>query len=141
MSEQTVQNIYLIGEPEKTFNSDNMPSKRQVMRLFFYKIRNENNSVKDSLHLVAKDLIKFWRTNFPDVKFKRIDKIKELVKAIYEKWNSLNRNKKNNADHTVKIFEAELDANFDITCKVKENQTTSEIEIAESEMEIDEGKY
>lgn len=109
--------IYLIGFEKSQILGSKLPTIKEVLQLFFYHVRTQNTSIRQSASLATREAILFWeKAKIPTRKEQHcIDKLLKL----YEEWrivqkSSKSRNKtevhrKNESD-----FETKLNHIFDI---------------------------
>lgn len=82
-------NVYLIGKCEPKIVGVKLPSKQQVLQCFFYNVRCENKTVKESARLVLNEILPFWekaRIPTPDQRTCAAKVIK-----LYEEWRTVQK--------------------------------------------------
>lgn len=84
--------VLFIGKCKNEILGAKLPSVKQVLQFFFYKMRMENYSLKSSAKLTIAVVSDFWkRANIPIMSEQ--NSIKALER-IYEKWRNLQKNAK-----------------------------------------------
>lgn len=82
--------IFLVGKCENGLAGAKLPSIQQVLKVFFYKIRVEHNTVKQSARYTISLTLEFWkRARIPTQT--EVNCIKKLIK-IYEEWRAVQKN-------------------------------------------------
>ena len=110
--------IWLIGQMSDSLSNTKLPSKKEVMALFYHYKKVHKQTVREACHSAASDVLEVWeKARIPTRRNKHvIDKIEDLFKD-YEK---LRKNKENKAkrSETLKTKEetwrAGLEDLFDI---------------------------
>lgn len=82
-------NIYLIGDITTQIYGNKLPSKLQVLQVFFFNTRELKLTIDESAKLVIKEVTVFWETaRLPtQLKYRCIEKLKRL----YQEWRDLQK--------------------------------------------------
>ena len=85
--------IFLVGFETSQISERKLPTKRQILSLFFYKHKSLNLTIRQSATEVAKDVIKIWSEfNLPTIKlFYVVGKIE----CLFREWKNLLKSRKN----------------------------------------------
>lgn len=85
-------NIKLVGTVAFQIIGNKLPSKRQVLQLFFYHMRYRHLSAKDSARLVVREVLMFWEKAYipTPVEHQCIPKLLKL----YNLWQNINKTAK-----------------------------------------------
>lgn len=107
------QNIYLIGDTDPLIGGNKLPTRRQVLKHLFYRLRNLKSTVRDGATQVMKEVLIFWEraqipTQYP---LHCTNKLENL----HQEWRNIQRNagqlfNKQKEDD----FSSKLDNLFDI---------------------------
>lgn len=52
--------VWLIGQPISTIRGRKLPSKGDVLRRYFFLIRNDKKNTKDASRIVVNEVVEFW---------------------------------------------------------------------------------
>lgn len=89
-SRTTRLNIFLIGDIDTKISGNKLPSKKQVLKVLFFKLRKLKLTLLESATLVIKEVILFWeKARLPTQQSHRaVQKLTDL----YKKWRKLQKN-------------------------------------------------
>lgn len=107
--------IYLIGQPCMSILGTKLPSVGQVLRLFFFCIRDRGMEHDEGAYLTADAAMIFWRQAFIPTQDKSV--VKKKIISLHGKWRALQRNMKRGGKtqkSNEESFTEELDELFDI---------------------------
>lgn len=111
-------NVWLIGFPTKHLSNTLLPSKKEVLSLFFYYKNDKGSSIKKALGSSIDDVFKIWnKARIPTCK--RCNAVVKLER-LFNEWNNLKKNKENKKKRSTTLDEKEtnwkngLDILFDI---------------------------
>jgi hypothetical protein len=82
--------IFLIGSFTSQIIGNKLPSKKEVLKVFFFNLRQVKLNVQDSARLAVREMFVFWeKARVPTQSEKNcIPKLKKL----YEEWRNIQRN-------------------------------------------------
>lgn len=107
--------VYLVGKSKHQITGAKLPSKRQILSVLFFNIRQVKLTVSESANLVIRECIIFWeKARIPTKAIPNC--VKKLV-DLYNYWRELQKNSsKARVIHKKReeIFRTELDNLFDI---------------------------
>ncbi|GLV42908.1 hypothetical protein CBL_08545 [Carabus blaptoides fortunei] len=85
--------IWLVGQVSSSLPSAKLPSKRDVMALFFHYKKLEKQTVRDSCHSTTNDILELWEKARIPVRLMKhvVDKVEEA----FREWEKLKKNKEN----------------------------------------------
>lgn len=108
--------INLVGQPCANILGTKLPSKKQVLKMFFYGTRIRGLKNEDSADLVTDTVMIFWRQAFIPTKYKH--DVKKKVLSLHGEWEvlqkSTHRKKSQTQQKKEKDFVEDLDNLFDI---------------------------
>lgn len=82
-------NVHLIGKCEKKIVGSKLPSKLQVLQCFFYYVRCENKTIKESGKLALEEILPFWeRARIPTLHERTC--AEKLIK-LYNEWRTMQK--------------------------------------------------
>lgn len=115
MQVRSAKFIFLVGNINHQITGAKLPSKRQVLEVLFYNIREVKLTVSESSNLVIRECLIFWeKARIPTKALPHC--IKKLVK-LYELWKDLQKNSKKTQDifkRREEEFQSDLDNLFDL---------------------------
>ena len=110
--------IWLIGQLSDTLISTKLPSKKEVMALFYHYKQVTNKTVREAAHSTANDVLAVWAKAHIPTRLKK--HVVNKIQCLFKEYDNLKRNKENKAkrSETLKKKEEEwkvgLDVLFDI---------------------------
>ena len=85
--------VWLVGDRAPELCGRKLPSKREVLQVFFYFHLTEKKTVQESAKLVTEQLIKFWdRARIP---YRQTYHVIKKIKDLFADWQKLHKNKNN----------------------------------------------
>lgn len=84
------ENIFLVGKCASTILGAKLPSIKQVLQLFFYKIRVENMTVIKSMKYTIGVALEFW--NKAKIPTLHETNCVHKLRKIYENWRNIQKN-------------------------------------------------
>ena len=93
MASRDRDTLWLIGSLEGELKGSKLPSKREVLKVFFHHNYNEGKTVRDSATTAADMILVFWDKARIPCKLKR-----NLIPAIEKLVNEYKKLKKNKAN-------------------------------------------
>ena len=85
--------IWLVGQVSSSLPSAKLPSKREVMALFFHYKQLEKQTVRDSCHSTTNDILELWAKARIPVRLKK--HVVDKVEGAFREWEKLKKNKEN----------------------------------------------
>ncbi|CAH0396107.1 unnamed protein product [Bemisia tabaci] len=79
------RNVYLLGNHSPVIEGSKLPSKKQVLRVLFFNLREVQLSLRDSAHLVVQEVIIFWNKARIPVHYN--SHCVKKVEDLYEQWS------------------------------------------------------
>jgi hypothetical protein len=97
--------IFLIGKTSNEICGAKLPSIGQVLSRFFFGMRENRLSVKESASVTVEEVFQFWiKARIPTCS--KVKCVRD-IERLYERWRSLQKTKNRNSD-----FEVEARENF-----------------------------
>lgn len=87
--------IFLIGAAKHEITGSKLPSKGDVLKLFFYNLRYRKLEIAGSATLVTDEVVLFWKK--ARIPTQAHDKIRKKVIRLYEEWRALQKHKTRNS--------------------------------------------
>lgn len=87
--------IWLVGQISPILNATKLPSKNEVMALFFHYKQIENKTVRDACHATAVDVLEMWAKAHIPTRLKK--HVVDKVESMFREWEKLRKNKENKA--------------------------------------------
>lgn len=115
ISTRSKERIWLIGDPTESIIGSKLPSKHQVLSLFFHHHRTVKKTVRESAKLVTKEVLAFWEKARLSTTQER--NIIPKVEKLFTSWKNLQKRAKvRNETQTQKetAFLESLSSLFDI---------------------------
>ncbi|CAH0388134.1 unnamed protein product [Bemisia tabaci] len=81
------RNVYLRGNYSPVIEGSKLPSKKKVLRVLFFNLREVQLSLRDSAHLVVQEVIIFWNKATIPVHYN--SRCVKKVEDLYEQWRYL----------------------------------------------------
>lgn len=109
--------IWLVGQMSSTLNTTKLPSKQEVMALFFHHKETEK-TVKNASHCTAEDVVKVWAKASIPTRLKK--HVVKKIEDMFKEWTKLRKNKENKAKRSEGLelketkWQEELEDLFDI---------------------------
>lgn len=114
--DESVYNIKHVGRVTHQIVGAKLPSKRQILQVFFFHMRVRKFSAKESRLLAAKEVLLFWEKARIPTQF--ISRCVDKLEKLYNTWDKLNKTTAEKAGEKQKreleLFVEELDNLFDI---------------------------
>lgn len=110
--------VWLVGQTSSDFSQRKLPSKKEVLSVFFYYKNKQKQTVRESAHPTAKDVLDIWSKARIPTRLKK--HVVEKVENMFKEWQNLKKNKENKAKRSDSLKEREdtwmrnLDELFDI---------------------------
>lgn len=107
------RNIFLLGDLDTQIYGNKLPSKKQVLKVLFFNIREVKFNTRDSARLVIREVKVFWdKARLPIQNESRcIDKLL----ALHQEWTDLQRHKTRASNREKEEhFSSQLNNLFDI---------------------------
>lgn len=110
--------IWLVGQTSSTFSQTKLPSKKEVLSVFFYYKEEQKQTVRESAHFTSIDVLDIWNKARIPTRLKK--HVVEKLEKLFKEWQNLKKNKENKARRSVSLKEREsnwshdLDELFDI---------------------------
>lgn len=82
--------LFLIGQPCSNIMGTKLPSRRQVLKMYFYGTGNRKMNANDSSYLVTDTVMVFWRQAFIPTRHR--GDVKKKVQSLVAEWIALQRN-------------------------------------------------
>lgn len=113
-TDKNLTNHFLIGKCLPNITGNKLPSNRQVLSVLYFNTRVKKTTIKDGAKIAGQEAIVFWeKAALPT---RRLDKIVEKIKKLYDKIGNLQKRAKNEKKSQKFLdFLAELDNLFDIS--------------------------
>lgn len=85
--------IWLVGQISSSLNQTKLPSKREILSIFFHYKNQLNLNIRDSAHCTAADVLIVWeKANIPT----RLKKhVVDKIEGLFKEWQKLKKNKEN----------------------------------------------
>ena len=115
MASKRLDEIYLLGKPSPTITGNKLPSKRQVLQVFFHLHNEEKKTIREAASGAISEALPFWEKARIPVRLKK-HLIKKL-EVLFNLWKGLRKsNKKKSAvqSQKEKDFKDDLDNLFDM---------------------------
>lgn len=125
--------IWLVGHPIESLKSSQLPTKKDVLALLMNYKERKSLLIKDAIHATAEDVIDVWKAVGVPMRIKK--HVVKKVKALFEEWVKLKKNKENKAKRTRTIEEKEqkwmkdLDQLFDIKSANRKEEESKEADV------------
>lgn len=120
--------IYLLGEATRKIDGLKLPTNLQVMRLFFFKHKSLNLSLRNSAISAISEVECFWKEAGIPI-FEKSSSVTKLLK-LHQQWKNLQKNrlrKKNTKQKSKeKNYTKQLEKIFDIARPDAEKTLTQE---------------
>ena len=84
-------NIYLLGDIDLQICGNKLPSKKQVLKVLFYNLREVKLSLRESADLVLREMQIFWAK--ARLFIQHNSRCTDKVIQLYEKWRNLLKHK------------------------------------------------
>lgn len=118
VSTRQMTQVWLIGQMAPNLSGNKLPSKKEVMSLFFYHKNMNKTNIRDSARFTAMYVMTIWdKARIPT----RLQKhVINKIEDIFNEWQKLKKNKENKAKRSEGLKEKEknwqknLDELFDI---------------------------
>jgi len=124
-------NIWLIGQISDRLSARKLPSKKEVMSLFFHYKETENQTVREASCSSANDILEVWVKARIPTRLKKhvVDKIKCLIRE----YALLKKNKENKAKRSDAVMNRELEwqSNLDDLFDIAHATALEDIKIEE----------
>lgn len=107
--------IYLVGHPCHAIMGSKLPSKRQILSMYFFNTRNRKMQANASALLVADAAMIFWRQ--AAIPTRDRGDVRKKITALHEEWYALQKNAIRGGPaqaNKEKTFVDQLDDLFDI---------------------------
>lgn len=107
--------LFLIGQPCSNISGAKLPSRQQVLRMYFYGTGERKISADESGYLVTDTVMVFWRQAFIPTKHR--GDVKKKVHSLVAEWLAIQKNTLRGGETQRKReaeFIAKLDDLFDI---------------------------
>ena len=110
--------LWLIGQMSDSLPSNKLPSKREVMSLFYYYKKMTKQTVHDAAHLTNNDTLDVWVKAHIPTRLKK--HVVQKVEDLFKEYDKLIKNKENKAKRSETLRKKEeewnqgLDNLFDI---------------------------
>lgn len=107
--------IFLIGSIAINITGAKLPSREQVLKVFFYNNRVVNMNPRDSARLAVREAAIFWEK--AKIPMKQEHRCVDTLMDLYKRWENIRKscNRRNEKqDEIEKCFKDELDELFDI---------------------------
>lgn len=110
--------IWLIGHMSPMLRNTVLPSKKEVLSLFFHYKNFGKQTIKNAFHLTVKDVLEVWAKFGIPVRLKK--HVVAKLKGLYKEWELLKKHKEDKAKRSVGLlfkentWQAGLDDLFDI---------------------------
>ena len=87
--------VWLVGQLSSTLSDTKLPSKKEVLALFFHYKQAAQKTVRDASHCTAEDVLEVWvKASIPT----RLKKhVVTKVEDMFREWEKLRKNKENKA--------------------------------------------
>lgn len=82
--------LFLIGHPSSNIMGTKLPSRKQVLRMYFYGTGQRKISSDKSASLVTDTVMIFWRQAFIPTKHR--PDVKKKVQSLVAEWQALKKN-------------------------------------------------
>lgn len=88
---QTNRTVFLVGATLDHFPISKLPSYQQVFQRFYYLHSIDQEKLKESANLTARELIDIWKTraNLPT---KDENEVSKMIIKLFNEWNNLRMN-------------------------------------------------
>ena len=83
------QNIFLIGDMVTQIIGNKLPSKKQVLKVLFFNMRELNMQLRENATLVIQETLIFWKK--AGLITRRENKCIKLIEDLYDKWRSIQK--------------------------------------------------
>lgn len=103
--------VYLIGNVEVQITGNKLPSKLQVLQVFFFHLRIRNLSRDDSIDVTIREVLLFWEK--AQIPTKDIRRCKQTLEILYNEWRTLGKHKGRDPEKENQ-FKLSLETLFDV---------------------------
>lgn len=81
--------IWLVGQISSSLNQTKLPSKREILSIFFHYKNQLNLNIRDSAHCTAADVLIVWeKANIPT----RLKKhVVDKIEGLFKEWQKLKK--------------------------------------------------
>ncbi|KAG0699285.1 hypothetical protein GWK47_025831 [Chionoecetes opilio] len=87
--------VWLLGHSVPNITGSKLPSRGDVLRLFFYAHKEEKKTVQQSAAEAAKEVLDFWtRARIPTI---AETSVRRKITGLFEEWKILSKSKNNSA--------------------------------------------
>lgn len=91
ISSSVSSKFWLIGEPLKKLEGNDLPTNGDVIRRFVFSHHIKKDTVPYSVAVTSTELVNVWSTfNIP---LKELKNIKRQIKSLFVEWKKLKKNK------------------------------------------------
>lgn len=84
------ENIFLIGNIDVQIVGNKLPSKKQILKVFFYHLRKSKLPVRESATFVVKEVLLYWEK--AGIPTQTLPRCIEKLEKVYGIWRSLQKN-------------------------------------------------
>ena len=85
--------LWLIGQMSEILSSTKLPSKKEVMALFFYSKEATKQTVREASHSTTNDVLEVWAKARIPTRLKK--HVVEKVECLFHEYDKLKKNKEN----------------------------------------------
>jgi len=97
--------VWLVGQLSSTLSDTKLPSKKEVMALFFHYKQDMQKTVRDASHCTAEDVLKVWAKATIPTRLKK--HVVNKVEDLFREWEKLRKNKENKAKRSESLQQKE----------------------------------
>jgi hypothetical protein len=97
--------VWLIGQLSSALISTKLPSKNEVMALFFHYKQVAQMTIRDAAHATSDDVLEVWAKAHIPTRLKK--HVVDKVENIFKEWTKLKKNKENKAKRSEGLREKE----------------------------------
>ncbi|KAG0713118.1 hypothetical protein GWK47_016870 [Chionoecetes opilio] len=95
--------VWLLGHSVPTITGAKLPSRGDVLRLFFYAHKEERKTVQQSAAEAAKEVLDFWtRARIPTI---AETSVRRKITGLFDEWKILSKSKNNSGVHACRKTE------------------------------------
>ena len=99
-------NIWLIDPRSPDLTESKLPSKRQIMSVFFYNRLSKKRTIRESSTITTEALLIFWeRARIP---FRQKKHVVKSIEKEFTAWQKLKKNKENKGKRSEGLVEKEM---------------------------------
>jgi hypothetical protein len=97
--------LWLIGQMSEILSSTKLPSKKEVMALFFYYKEATKQTVREASHSTTNDVLEVWAKARIPTRLKK--HVVEKVECLFHEYDKLKKNKENKAKRSESLLKKE----------------------------------